>query len=107
MPTGRRRRLLIRKPRAHDVAETRQHRDDNGGGTDAAREPVRVRKEITLQRGRPGIEIADRHRLLSDFEELRGIDAKPQVENPRDVKAVRALGDDYGMKENITLTSLR
>jgi hypothetical protein len=94
---------LIRKPRASDVAETRQHRDDHGCGTDTAREPVRVREEIALQRGRPGIEIAYRHSLLSDSEELHGIDAKPQLENPRDVKAVRALGDDYWMKENITL----
>jgi hypothetical protein len=34
---------------------------------------------------------------------LHGIDAQAQVENPRDVKAVRTLRNDYRMKVNITL----
>jgi hypothetical protein len=34
---------------------------------------------------------------------LRWIDAQPLVENPRDVKAVRAFRDDHGMKVDITL----
>jgi hypothetical protein len=94
---------LVRKLRRKDVARTCQHGEDHGYGTHAAGEPVRVGEEIALQRGCPGIEITYRHRLLSDAEELRGIDAQPQGENPRDVKAVRALGDDYRMKVNIAL----
>jgi hypothetical protein len=85
------------------VAETRQHGQDDGCGTDAAGKPVRVGKEIALQRGCPGIDITYRHSLLSDSEKQHGIDAQPQVENARDVETVRALGDHYRMKVNITL----
>jgi hypothetical protein len=45
----------------------------------------------------------DRHGLLGRSQELFRIDTQPQVENARDVKAVRTLRDDYRMKVNVAL----
>ena len=65
---------MVRKPRGENAAETCQHGEDDGCGTNATGKPVGVREEITFQRWGVGIEIMDCHGLLSCPKELFGVD---------------------------------
>ncbi len=86
-----------------DLAESPDHCGHNCACGHPARKTIGIRKEIALERLRVGIKLTNFLGIFTGAKEILRTHTQVLMNNARDVEAVGAFGNDYGMQVNFAM----